>query len=118
MGGAHGLVSPQLASEWLTLTERERMAGMEAIGAAARKLRPAVVLGVQGTDLAAVRRYIKQAERVGANAIISLPPGENADLKAVLNYYQEVGKSTDLPMFVQATGKMDVDLLIELYPAA
>ena len=91
------------------------MAGMEAIGAAARKLSPTVVLGVQGTDLAAVRRYIKEAERVGANAIISLPPAENSDPKALLNYCQEVGKSTDLPMFVQAAGKMDIDLLIELY---
>ncbi len=114
-GGVHGFVWPQLASEWSTLTEGERMAGMEAIGAAARKLRTAVILGVQGTDLAAVRRYIKHAERVGADGVISLPPAENTDPKALLSYYQEVGKSTGLPMFVQAVGKMDVDLLLELY---
>src|SRR5207249_2934060 len=63
-GGVHGYVWPQLASEWSTLTENERMEGMEAIGHAAKKLRPAIILGVQGTDLATVRKYIKQAEKV------------------------------------------------------
>ncbi|MSU65928.1 MAG: dihydrodipicolinate synthase family protein [Opitutus sp.] len=114
-GGVHGFVWPQLASEWSTLAESERMAGMEAIGQAARKARTAVILGVQGADLAAVRRYIKQAERGGADAIISLPPVDNSDPKAVVSYYQEVGKSSALPLFVQAVGKMDEDLLLELY---
>jgi dihydrodipicolinate synthase/N-acetylneuraminate lyase len=113
--GVHGFVWPQIASEWATLTEGERMEGMEAIGAAARTLRPGIILGVQGADLATVRKYIKQAERVGADAIISLPPAETADPKSVVTYYQEIGHSTSLPMFVQAVGKMDVDLILELY---
>jgi len=104
-GGVHGYVWPQLASEWATLAETERMEGMEAIGAAARKLRPGIIL----------RRYIRQAERVGADAIISLPPAETADAKAVVKYYQEIGQSTGLPMFVQAVGNMDVDMVLELY---
>src|SRR4051812_44751538 len=73
-GGVHGYVWPQIASEWSTLTETERMAGMEAIGEAGRKKKTAIVLGVQGPDITTVRRYIKQAERHGADAIISLPP--------------------------------------------
>ena len=103
------------ASEWATLTAAERMDGMEAIGDAARKLRPGIILGVQGTDIATVRSYIRQAERVGADAIISLPPGESADPRAVLKYYQEIGNSTHLPMFVQAVGDMDVDMILELH---
>jgi len=114
-GGVQGFVWPQIASEWATLSETERMDGMEAIGHTGRKLRPAVIMGVQGADLAAVRRYTAQAERVGADAIISLPPAENADADAILKYYQEVGKSTSLPMFVQAVGDMSVDLILELY---
>src|SRR6476620_12703063 len=46
-GGVHGFVWPQLASEWSTLTDSERLEGAEALGAASRKLRPALVLGVQ-----------------------------------------------------------------------
>jgi 4-hydroxy-tetrahydrodipicolinate synthase len=114
-GGVHGFVWPQLASEWSTLIEAERMEGMAAIGQAAKKLKPAVILGVQGPDLATVRRYIAAAEKAGADAIISLPPADTSDVKAVVKYYQDVGRSTSLPMFVQAVGKMDVDLLLELY---
>ncbi|HWA09025.1 MAG TPA: dihydrodipicolinate synthase family protein [Opitutaceae bacterium] len=114
-GGVQGFVWPQLASEWTTLSESERMAGMEAVGQAGRKAKTAIVLGVQGADLGAVRRYIKQADRVGADAIIALPPAENTDPKTALSYYQEIGKSTGLPLFVQAVGNMDVDLLLELY---
>lgn len=114
-GGVHGIVWPQLASEWSTLSESERMAGMEAMGAAARKARPALVLGVQGADRAAIRRYVKQAEKVGADAIIALPPAETADRNVVLKYYQDIGGATSLPFFVQAVGNMDVDLVIELF---
>ena len=114
-GRVHGFVWPQLASEWSTLSEPERLAGMEAIGNAGRKLPTAIVLGVQGADMAAVRRYIQQAERVGADAIISLPPAETGDPKAILQYYQEIGGASALPLFVQAVGNVDVDLLLELY---
>src|SRR5688572_24704136 len=61
-GGVHGFVWPQLASEWDTLTEEERFAGAEALGVAAGKLRPALVLGVQGPTLAAAAKYAKHAE--------------------------------------------------------
>lgn len=114
-GGVHGFVWPQIASEWATLTEDERLIGMEAIGHAGAKLRPAVILGVQGADITAARKYIKQAERVGADGIISLPPTESGDLKAVVKYYQDIGNSTHLPMFVQAVGNLDVDTILELY---
>src|ERR1700690_3895081 len=46
-GGVHGFVWPQLASEWSTLTESERMEGAEAVCSEGKKLRPAVVIGVQ-----------------------------------------------------------------------
>jgi dihydrodipicolinate synthase/N-acetylneuraminate lyase len=114
-GGVQGFVWPQIASEWSTLSEKERLAGMEAIGTAGRKLPTAIVLGVQGADMAAVRRYIQQAERVGADAIISLPPAETTERKAILDYYEEIGRTSSLPLFVQAVGNVDVDLLLELY---
>jgi 4-hydroxy-tetrahydrodipicolinate synthase len=116
-GGVHGFVWPQLASEWDTLTEAERLAGAEAIGAAGKKLRPAVVLGVQGPNAAAAVKYAKHAEKVGADAIISLPPAGENDPKALLTYYKEVGGATKLPMFVQAVGQMSVDTILGMYRA-
>jgi dihydrodipicolinate synthase/N-acetylneuraminate lyase len=114
-GGVHGFVWPQLASEWSTLTESERMEGAEALGAAARKLRPALVLGVQAPTTDAAVRYAIQAKKVGATAIISLAPADEKDPKAVVAYYKRVGEATDLPLFAQAVGNMSVATLIEMY---
>ena len=64
-GRVHGFVWPQLASEWSTLTEQERLEGMEAIASTAQGLRPAIVLGVQAPDVATAVKYAKHAERSG-----------------------------------------------------
>jgi dihydrodipicolinate synthase/N-acetylneuraminate lyase len=52
---------------------------------------------------------------VGANAIISLPPADDKDPRAVVDYYRRVGAATDLPLFAQAVGNMSVATLIEMY---
>jgi 4-hydroxy-tetrahydrodipicolinate synthase len=116
-GRVHGFVWPQLASEWATLSESERMAGAEALGAAAKQLRPALILGVQAPTADAAVRYATQAKQVGADAIISLPPPAETDPRAVIDYYKRVGNATDLPFFVQAVGSMSVPTLIEMYKA-
>ena len=116
-GGVHGFVWPQMASEWMTLSEAERLEGAEAIASTGKKLRPAIVIGVQSSNVASAIKYAKHAERVGADAIISLPPSENSDAKTDLEYYKAVGGATRLPLFVQAVGNMGVDLLIEMYKA-
>jgi 4-hydroxy-tetrahydrodipicolinate synthase len=114
-GRVHGFVWPQLASEWSTLSESERLEGAEALGLAAKKLRPALVLGVQAPTTEAAVRYAIHAKKVGADAIISLPPVDEKDPKAVVTYYKRVGEATDLPLFAQAVGDMSVAILIEMY---
>jgi len=114
-GRVDGLVWPQMASEWSTLTEAERLEGAEAVASVGKKLRPAIVLGVQGPDLAAAVRYAKHAEKVGADAIISLPPARPGDPKAVLEHFKEVGKATELPLFLQAVGDIRVEAILEMY---
>jgi 4-hydroxy-tetrahydrodipicolinate synthase len=116
-GKVHGFVWPQLASEWSTLTEAERIEGAEAIASAGKKLRPAIVLGVQGPDTTTAVKYARHAEKAGADAIISLPPPGQSDLKAIAAYYKEVGSATGLPFFVQAVGEMSVDLILEMSKA-
>jgi dihydrodipicolinate synthase/N-acetylneuraminate lyase len=114
---AHGFVWPQMASEWMSLTERERLEGAEAIIKTGEKLQPAIVIGVQSPDVTTARRYAKHAESLGADAIISLPPSEQSDPQTDLEYYKAIGGATALPLFVQAVGNMSVDLLIEMYKA-
>ena len=114
-GGVHGFVWPQIASGWSTLTEKERLDGAEAILAAGKGGKTALVIGVQGPDMDTVTRYAKHAEKLGADAIVSLPPQGVTDEKALVDYYQQVGRLTALPLFVQSQGSMSVDGIVEMF---
>ena len=115
-GRVHGCVWPQIASEWPTLTESERLAGAEALCTVGKKIRPAIVIGVQAPDLATAVRYAKHAEKAGADALISLPPA-GADAAGLLEYYKQVGSATRLPLFAQAVGNVSVDQLLAWHQA-
>jgi 4-hydroxy-tetrahydrodipicolinate synthase len=115
-GGVHGFVWPQIASGWASLSQKERMDGAEVILAAGKGGETALVIGVQTKDgeIAHAIEYAKQASSHGADAIVSLPP-DRADDDAMLEYYKTIGKATDLPLFVQSTGDMSVDLVVRMF---
>jgi dihydrodipicolinate synthase/N-acetylneuraminate lyase len=116
-GRVHGFVWPQLASEWSTLSESERMAGTEAVCAEGKKLRPAVVIGAQALSIPLAVQYAKHAEKCGADAVIALPPQKADDPQALLEYYSAIGKAISLPLMVQAVGNMSVDSIVALSKA-
>src|ERR1700730_10249714 len=102
-GGVHGLAWPQIASGWTTLTEEERMRGAETLVSAARGGATALVIGVQSrtADFNETERYARQAEKLGADAIICIAaPGVTAPSQ-FLPYYQRLSKVTSLPLFAQ-----------------
>jgi 4-hydroxy-tetrahydrodipicolinate synthase len=114
-GGVPGLIWPQIASGWSTLSSDERFAGAESMIAAGKGGKTAIVIGVQtqGKDLDGAVAYARHAAAHGADAICSLPPeGDNA---AVMEFYKAIGAATDLPLFVQTIGDMPVDLVVEMY---
>lgn len=114
-----GLIWPQLASNWTALSEDERQRGAQALLAAAKGTRTAVMIGVQavGGDLETSLRLVRHAEAHGADAIISLPPSEvSEDDMAV--YYGRIGAATSLPLVLQTQGKMSVELVAKVYRAA
>jgi dihydrodipicolinate synthase/N-acetylneuraminate lyase len=92
------------------------MEGAEAILAAGKGGKTALVIGVQthGGDMGRPPDYARHAAKNGADAIVSLPP-EKADDNAMLEYYKTIGKATDLPLFVQSTGDMSVDLIVRMF---
>jgi 4-hydroxy-tetrahydrodipicolinate synthase len=114
-----GLIWPQLASNWSTLTEDERLSGAEALLAAAKNTPVSVVIGVQANDndLASSLRMLRHAEAHGAPAIISLPPAKVSEAEMV-TYYQRIGAATDLPLVLQTQGSMSVELVENVYRAA
>jgi 4-hydroxy-tetrahydrodipicolinate synthase len=115
-GGVHGFVWPQIASGWAGLTQKERMDGAEAILAAGNGGKTALAIGVQtpGGDAGGAIEYARHAARHGADAIVSLPP-EKADANAMVEYYKTIGNATDLPLIVQTTGDMSVDLVVRMF---
>jgi dihydrodipicolinate synthase/N-acetylneuraminate lyase len=115
-GGVRGFVWPQIASGWSTLSEQERLDGAEALLAAGKGGKTALVIGVQaiGGDMATSLRYAKHAVEHGADAIISLPP-EKASDQAMLDFYKTIGAATPLPLIVQSSGDMSVALIVEMF---
>ncbi len=114
-GKVPGIAWPQLASGWSVLSEKERMEGAEALVSAAKGGDTAVVIGVQSPNFAELTRYVQHAQRIGADAIICIPPAAIKDDPGLLAYYQNVGRLSDLPFFIQAIGNMSVDLIVKIY---
>jgi 4-hydroxy-tetrahydrodipicolinate synthase len=114
-GGVPGIIWPQIASGWTTLSKDERMSGAEALIAAGKGGKTSVVIGVQtqGKDMDGAIAYAKHAAKAGADAICSLPP--DGDGAAMLEYYKTIGAATDLPLFVQTIGDLSVDLVAQMF---
>ena len=62
-----------------------------------------MVIGVQAPEVRTAVEYARHAGKLGADAIISLPPAPPDNDEAVLAYYKEVGGATELPLVVQST---------------
>ena len=117
--GVHGMVWPQLASEYVRLDFDERIRGAETLAEARSKgLKPKLVIGVQAEDTATAVRYAKHAAKIKPDGIIALParkPDQKEfDLEATRAYYRAIAKACPLPMFIQAMGNMSVDYVTGL----
>jgi len=117
--GVHGMVWPQMASEYTKLTREERHRGMEILAKAAKGKRPALVLGVQGPNTEAALDYARHAEELAPDALIAIPPVEAKSVEDFRSYYRALGRATNRPFFIQTTGGAkgvvpEVQLLVEL----
>lgn len=117
--GAHGVVWPQMASEYNRLTVEERLHGFEVIAAAAKGKPAAVVFGVQGPDTAAALNYLRHAEKLSPDAFIAIPPEKGSTLADYREYYGALASATGRPIFIQDTGPhkptpMPVPFIVEL----
>jgi dihydrodipicolinate synthase/N-acetylneuraminate lyase len=117
--GTHGMVWPQLASEYWLLSKEERMRGMSVIAGAAKGKKPALVLGVQGPDKSTIVGYAEHAASLAPDAIISMPPAEAKSLDEIRDAYRALARITSRPVFIQTTGGPKglippVDMIVEL----
>ncbi|MCZ2149964.1 MAG: dihydrodipicolinate synthase family protein [Bryobacterales bacterium] len=102
--GVHGMVWPQMASEYTTLTPEERRRGMKVLAKAAAGQSPALVLGVQGANVQSALEYLKLAEELGPDALIAIPPTSASSVDDYRRYYATLAESANRPLFIQTTG--------------
>lgn len=117
--GVHGMVWPQMASEYDRLTKAERLRGMEVLAKACRGRKAALVLGVQGPNVAEALEYTRMAERLEPDALIAIPPTEARSVEDFREYYRAIARASDRPIFIQTTGgakgiEPSVEFLVEL----
>lgn len=90
--GAHGLVMPANASEFYTLSDDERFAVVDRSAKAIGGAVPLVV-GVQAGAARHAVRFAEHAEKLGAAAIMSMPPLiRTATPQIVSAYYAALGQ--------------------------
>jgi 4-hydroxy-tetrahydrodipicolinate synthase len=99
--GAHGLVAPVNASEFTALTddERRRVAEIVVEGAAGRV---PVVVGVSGSSARHASVFARHARKIGAEAVIAMPPYvRKASLEEITEYFRVVAGTAEVPVFIQ-----------------
>jgi dihydrodipicolinate synthase/N-acetylneuraminate lyase len=98
--GAHGIVAPVNASESIALTDAERLRVAEVIVEQAAGRRP-VVIGVSGVSTAASVLYARHAARIGADAVMAMPPYvRHPPADEIEEYYRAVA-AAGLPVWLQ-----------------
>lgn len=102
--GVHGMVWPQLASEYQSLTKAERLEGMRVLARAAKGKRPVLVFGVQASSTDLALEYTRTAEELGADALISMPPADARSINDYRLYFKVLAGVTKKPFFIQTTG--------------
>jgi dihydrodipicolinate synthase/N-acetylneuraminate lyase len=122
--GAHGVVMA-MVSETLRLTSEEREELAKNVTKMATK-RGAVIISTGAESIPAAVRYSKQAEKIGADAVMVIPPvSVGVGESELLRYYRAIIEAIRIPVIVQdASGyvgkpmpiKMQAQLLDEYGP--
>jgi 4-hydroxy-tetrahydrodipicolinate synthase len=99
--GAHGLVGPVVASEFMTLSDTERH-GFCKVVAQANRGRIPFVAGVAGTSAAHAVELAVAAADARADALIAMPPYTGgASPVRTFEYFQAIADATPLPLVIQ-----------------
>jgi len=119
--GCSGMIWPQSGDSIDLLTTDEKLQGMEVLANAARGLRTALCLGVQGKDTEEMLVFAKHAEKLAPAAIISRPPDSGKTEDDMRRYWRALAAVAKRPVILQTTGGVaykgpipSVPLLVEL----
>jgi dihydrodipicolinate synthase/N-acetylneuraminate lyase len=114
-GRVHGIVWPAGAGETTSISYRERMQFSESVvkGAAGRTT---VLIGVHGVNKFEAMEYARHAEKIGADGIHALGPGNgSSDPEILEDYFRSIVSVSRLPLSIQvSTPGMTPDFLMKL----
>jgi dihydrodipicolinate synthase/N-acetylneuraminate lyase len=102
--GCPGMIWPQSGDSVDLLTTDEKLRGMEVLAKAARGLRTALCLGVQGKDTSEMLLFAKHAEKLAPAAIISRPPDSGRTEDDMRQYWRALAAVAHRPVIIQTTG--------------
>lgn len=111
----HGVVWPAGAGETTSLCYRERLRFAETVVKGVRG-RTTVLIGVHGANKFEAMEYARHAEKIGADGLHALGPGDGAsDPEILTEYFSAIASVSQLPLSVQvSTPGMTVDFLLRL----
>lgn len=99
--GVHGAVFPAIASEYSTLSAAERHAGVAAVAETLRDGIPFVV-GISDATPARSAEHARQAEAVGAAAVMLMAPREaGSDPDSVADFFRAALDGIAIPVIMQ-----------------
>ena len=99
--GAHGLVVPALASEFMVLTDEERRAVVEVVIDQTHGRVP-VVANVAAPSVNAAIAFACHAREHGAEAVMALPPYvRRPTMDGVFAYYAAIAEAAERPVIIQ-----------------
>ncbi len=103
--GAHGLVYPVNASQFTTLSDEERLRGSRIVVEQAAGRIP-VVIGVAGVCDSHAAMLAREANAMGADAVIAMTPyvTKLTDADLIVRYYRAISDAVNIPVFIQNHG--------------
>jgi dihydrodipicolinate synthase/N-acetylneuraminate lyase len=114
-GRVHGMVWPAGAGETTSISYRERLKFSEAVvkGAGGRTT---VLIGVHGVNKFEAMEYARHAEKIGADGLHALGPGDgSSDPEILEDYFSAIASVSRLPLSIQvSTPGMTPEFLMKL----
>ncbi len=101
--GAHGLVYPVNASEWIHLSDDERFRLTEVL-VEQNAGRVPTVIGVTAATKEMAARFAGHAREIRANAVIAMPPHlrrRSLPNDVIFAYYRAISAAAGMPVFIQ-----------------
>ena len=113
--GVHGMVWPAGAGETNSIWHGERLRYSEALVREVKHRTP-VFIGVHGANKFEAMEYARHAEKIGADGIHALGPGDgSSDPEILTEYFTAITSASKLPLSIQvSTPGMTPEFLMRL----